>query len=169
MRVRSWFLPEEPDVVGYLRAQIAITLEGIDAFERWAEGNDGKAVEEINALEPRGDAKKRELMEELRAAFVVPLEPEDIFTLSRGIDWVLDGIVDLVAEAGVLARGPDQGIAEIAGWMREAMQRLDAAIAALGDDDDAATGAWPRSSTRRSGARGSPTASCIAAARRSAA
>ena len=46
----------------------------------------------INApdLEHRGDAAKRTLLGALRAAFVTQMEPEDVFTLSRGIDWILD-------------------------------------------------------------------------------
>jgi uncharacterized protein Yka (UPF0111/DUF47 family) len=138
MKVSKWFLPEEPDVVGLLRGQIEITLEGLDAFAEWA-GGDDDAIPAVRAAEPRGDDKKRELLEALRAAFVVPLEPEDVFTLSRGIDRVLDDAVDLIAEAQVLARPPDAGIAEMAGVMGEAMRRLDAAIAQLGRDGDGAT------------------------------
>ena len=37
----------------------------------------------------RGDAAKRELLRALRAAFVTPLEPEDVFALSRSTDWIL--------------------------------------------------------------------------------
>lgn len=139
MKVRKWFLPEEPDVVGHLRAQIEITLEGLVGLADWARG-DEDAVRIVREAEPRGDEQKRLLMEALRAAFVVPLEPEDVFTLSRGIDWVLDDAVDLIAESQVLARAPDPGIAEMADRMIEAMRCIDDAIGELNKDGDAATG-----------------------------
>lgn len=138
MKLTRWFMPEEPDVVGLLRDQIAVTLEGLDAFAAWA-GGDEDAAKLVREAEPRGDAKKRDLLNALRAAFVIPLEPEDVFALSRGIDWILDFACDLVAEAEVLDCTPDEGIAEMALLMGEAVRRLDEAIAQLGHDGVAAT------------------------------
>ena len=59
----------------------------------------------------------------LRDAFITPLEPEDLFALASGIDWILDYAVDLVSEAEVMASGPDGGVAEMAGHLAEAMRR----------------------------------------------
>jgi len=73
-RRRRWFLPETPDVLGLLRSQVAVTLEGLDAFGAWAAG-DAAAAEQVRDAEHRGDAAKRELLTALRAAFVTPLEP----------------------------------------------------------------------------------------------
>jgi hypothetical protein len=33
MRTRRWFLPETPDVLGLLRDQVAVSNEGLSAFE----------------------------------------------------------------------------------------------------------------------------------------
>ena len=74
MKTRRWFLPETPDVLGLLRAQVAITIEGMDAFAAWAAGDAG-ADATVSDAEQRGDAAKRELLVALRAAFVLPLEP----------------------------------------------------------------------------------------------
>ncbi len=95
----------------------------------------------VREAEPRGDLRKRELVNALRAAFVIPLEPEDVFALSRGIDLILDFARDLVAEAAVLDQAPDAGIAEMAELMAAAVRRLDEAIAVLGSDDEAANAA----------------------------
>ena len=116
MKPGRWFLPEEPDITGLLRAQIAVTLEGLEAFATWARG-DSAAGRLVREAEPRGDLRKRELVNALRAAFVIPLEPEDVFALSRGIDLILDFARDLVAEADVLDQAPDAGIAEMAELM----------------------------------------------------
>ncbi|MGZ8476228.1 MAG: DUF47 family protein, partial [Candidatus Limnocylindria bacterium] len=89
MSTGHWFLPETPDVLGLLSRQVAVTIEGVDAFAAWAAG-DAAAAETVRDVEQRGDAMKRELLNALRAAFVTPLEPEDVFALSRAVDWVLD-------------------------------------------------------------------------------
>jgi uncharacterized protein Yka (UPF0111/DUF47 family) len=140
MSLTRWFLPEEPDVIGLLRAQVAVTLEGLEAFAEWAHG-DPEAAQAVRDAEPRGDQRKRELVSALRAAFVLPLEPEDVFALSRGIDQILDFARDLVAEAEVLDCTPDEGLAAMAGLMGEAVRHLNDAIAALGSDDEAANAA----------------------------
>ncbi|HSJ95751.1 MAG TPA: DUF47 family protein [Myxococcota bacterium] len=138
MKVRGWFLPESPDVLGLLRRQLAVTIEGIEAFAAWADGDDG-AGDAVREVEHRGDAAKWELLSALREAFVTPLEPEDVFALSRGIDWILDYARDLVNESEAMASPPDAGIAEMAGLLAEAMPHLDAALAALGSSGEETT------------------------------
>jgi len=138
-----WFLPETPDVLGLLRRQIAVTIEGLDAFVAWAD-SDPSAAEVLRDAEHRGDAAKRELLGALRAAFVTPLEPEDVFALSRGVDWILDYARDLVSESEVLECAPDAVIAQMGGLAREAVRDIDRALNHLGTDDDAATEAADR-------------------------
>lgn len=138
MSRRRWFLPETPDVVGLLRRQVAVTIEGMDAFTDWA-GGDAAASERVRDAEERGDLAKRELLTELRSAFVIPLEPEDVFALSRGIDWILNFAADLVSESEAMAAPPDAGVAEMAGLLGEAVRHIDRAIEGLGSSGDDAT------------------------------
>ena len=133
-----WFLPETPDVLGLLHEQVAVTIEGVDAVTEWAGGNPA-AAELVRDAEHRGNIAKRALLSALRAAFVTPLEPEDVFALSRGVDRVLDYTRDLVTESEVMASPPDAVIAEMAGLLGEAVRDIDQALAHLGSDDNAAT------------------------------
>ena len=135
---KHWFLPETPDVLGLLHAQITVTIEGVDAFAAWASG-DVAAGGDVQRAEDRGDAAKRELLEALRDAFITPLEPEDLFTLSRGIDWILNGPGDLVRQAEVLRATPDQGIAEMAKLLAKAVRLLDGAVTELDSSVERAT------------------------------
>ncbi len=139
-RDRRWFLPETPDVIGLLRAQTAVTLEGLDALSAWA-GGDAAAARVVRDAEPRGDTAKREVLNTVREAFILQLEPEDVFTLSRGIDWILDHARDLVEEAEAMGVTPDSGIAEMVPFIVEATRQIDDAIGHLGKDDDRATAA----------------------------
>ena len=133
-----WFLPETPDVLGLLRAQLAITLEGVDALARWADG-DVPAAEAVQQAARRGDPAKRALMQALRAAFVTPFEPEDVFTLSQGVAWILDQSRDLILESEAMASPPDSVMAQMASLLGDALRHVDQALAHLGHDDDAAT------------------------------
>jgi uncharacterized protein Yka (UPF0111/DUF47 family) len=133
-----WFLPETPDVLGLLRRQVGVTSEGLSAFAAWAAG-DTSAAEAVRDAEHRADAAKRALMEALREAFVTPLEPEDVFALSRGIDWILNWARDLISESEVMGCAPDPGIAEMASLLKEAIGWIDEAIGHLGSNADDAT------------------------------
>jgi uncharacterized protein Yka (UPF0111/DUF47 family) len=140
---KRWFLPEEQDVLGLLSDQLAVTTEGVEAFAEWA-GGGAQTASELREIEDRGDLAKRDLLKALQTAFVTPLEPEDLFTLSRGIDWILNGVSELVGESEVLEWGPDPGIAELAGLLAAAVHELDAAIGQLGSSADRATAAADR-------------------------
>jgi uncharacterized protein Yka (UPF0111/DUF47 family) len=140
LRPRSWFLPETPDVLGLLRRQVAVTIEGMEAFVAWAGGEEA-AAESLRDAEHRAEAAKRELLNALRVAFVTPLDPEDVFALSRGVDWILDYARDLVGESEAMQTTPDQGVEEMAVLLAEAVGHLDRAIASLGSDGDLATAA----------------------------
>lgn len=134
--MRRWFLPETPDVLGLLRRQLAITIEGMDAFTAWAGGN-GAAGATVRAREHGADELRRGLHRALRAAFVTPLEPEDLFALSRGIDRIVNQAKDTVRESEVMDCPPDAALAEIAALLAGAVRELDAAVAALPGDADA--------------------------------
>jgi uncharacterized protein len=144
MRHRRWFLPESPDVVGMLRHQLAVTIAGMDAFAAWANG-DAAAAATVREHEHRADAARRELHQTLQDAFVTPLEPEDLFALSRGIDRIINQAKDLVRESEVMACPPDAPLAEMAALLASFARRLDDALARLeprdGDATDAADSA----------------------------
>ena len=127
MTRKRWFLPETPDVLGMLRRQMAVAIDGVDAFARWADG-DAAAAQAV-----------RDLLSALGEAFVTPIEPEDLFALSRGIDRILNYVADLVKESEVMASPPDEGIATMAGLLGDALRLLDDALSKLRTDGDQAT------------------------------
>ena len=139
-RSRPWLLPETPDVLGLLRRQMAITIDGVRAFAAWAAG-DAAARETAEEAGRAGDVAKRELLRALRAAFVTPLEPEDVFALSRAIDRILNEARGVISESDAMACPPDDGVAAMVRLLGDALGQLDVAIARLGADPDAASAA----------------------------
>jgi uncharacterized protein len=138
-----WFLPETPDVLAMLGRQCSITIEGIDALVEWGNG-DRSAADRVRDCEHRADDHKRELQRVLTEAFSVPLEPEDIFTLSMGLDDVLGGAKNTVREAEVMRADPDRAIAEMAAALAAGVRELATAFAALQRSGSDATAAADR-------------------------
>lgn len=140
MKPHRWFLPETPDVLGMLRRQLAVTNEGMDALVAWA-GGDLPQAEIVREVEHRADDCKRELERALTTAFTTPYEPEDLYALGRGIDWILNLSKDAVRESEVMACPPDAAVAEMAALLRDAVRHLTRALDHLGTHDHEATAA----------------------------
>jgi uncharacterized protein Yka (UPF0111/DUF47 family) len=131
---RRWLLPDVPDLLGLLRGQIDITMRGMDAFAAWAAaGGDELAAATVHEAEHEADIAKRELRDALRNAFVTPLDPEDLFTLSRGLDWILNHAKDAIGESDAMACKPDEPTAAMAALLADAVHHLDDAVARIAD------------------------------------
>jgi uncharacterized protein Yka (UPF0111/DUF47 family) len=138
VKTQRWFLPESPDVLGMLKRQFAVAGEGVDALVAWAHGDPSKASA-VTRLEHEGDERRRELEVALRTAFTTPYEPEDLYTLSRGIEWVLNLSKDLVRESEVMACPPDPPLAEMCMALSRSVHLLGEAIEELEERSDEAT------------------------------
>ena len=141
-----WFLPETPDLLGLLRDQLALTVRGMDAFAAWAAaGGDPQAAATVHAVEHEADVAKHELRNALRDTFVTPLDPEDLFTLSRGIDWILNHAKDAIGEAEAMGCPPDGATATMAALLAESVGHLEEGVARIagreGDAGEAADAA----------------------------
>jgi uncharacterized protein Yka (UPF0111/DUF47 family) len=139
MKAQHWFLPETPDVLGILSRQLDLTREGVDALVAWARG-DARQGDVIRSLEHRGDEYKRELETALTTAFTTPLEPEDLYALSRGIDLILNQSKDLIRESEVMACPPDEPIAQMCEALAESVHLLCEAVELVGTKASGATG-----------------------------
>ncbi len=138
MTVHRWFLPDTPDVLGMLRSQLEVTIAGMDALVAWADG-DARKADDVRRLEHEADDHKRRLERTLVDAFTTPYDPENLYTIGRGIDWVLNLAKDAVRESEVMACPPDRPVAEMAALLREAVGHLDDAVAGLQAHREGAT------------------------------
>jgi uncharacterized protein len=139
-----WFLPRAPDVLGMLRQQSEMTVDGMGELAAWARGEAG-AAERLRKYEHLAGGRKRELRKALSEAFSTPLEPEDIFELSRGLDEILNDAKNVVGEAEAMQAEPDGAIAEMAVELAAGARRLVEAFALIeADDREGATAAADR-------------------------
>lgn len=126
-----WFLPETPDVVSMLQKQADITVRGMEAFADWA-GGDGARAEDVRSAEHECDTVRRALVDAVSQAFTTPLQPEDLFQLSRDLDKVINGAKNTVREAEAMGFPPDGATAEMAVQLAEGVRQIRVAFTALG-------------------------------------
>jgi hypothetical protein len=129
-----WFIPKSSDVLGMLREQAQTTVEGIEELLAWAKGEKA-AAERVRAAEHRADKQKRELRGALSEAFSTPLEPEDIFELSRGLDEILNAAKNIVGEAEAMHSPPDTATAEMSEELAKGTRQLAAAFSLFAEGD----------------------------------
>ena len=120
---RRWFLPEAPDLIGMLRTQAEVTLVGMRAFAAWARGDEAQA-DAVRQAEHECDDVRRRLVDAVSQAFTTPLEPEDLFQLSRDLDRVINGAKDTVRESEAMGFPPDEPLAEMAELLVEGVEHL---------------------------------------------
>jgi uncharacterized protein Yka (UPF0111/DUF47 family) len=128
--MRRWFLPHTADVLRLLRAQADVTLEGMRAFTAWSSG-EVDTVLAVRQAEHDADSRQRALLVELRSAFSLPLDGEDLYELSERLDRVLDSAKDCAREAEVMRLAPDQPMADMAGAILDALEHVVAAFDVL--------------------------------------
>ncbi len=133
-----WFLPKNPDLLGLLCEQSAITVEGMHSLAAWAAG-ERAAGDHVREYEHQADDKKRQLWRELREAFSPPIDAEDLYSLSSDLDEVLNAAKNLVGELEVMELAPDTATHEMTLLLAEATQHLADAFARLGKQEGDAT------------------------------
>ena len=103
----------------------------MDAFVDWAGGAVARA-DDVRAAEHECDEIRRDLVDAVSEAFTTPLQPEDLFQLSRDLDKVINGAKNTVREAEAMKFPPDQATAEMAVLLAEGVHHLQSAFDALG-------------------------------------
>jgi predicted phosphate transport protein (TIGR00153 family) len=121
--MRTHFRKRQSIFLKLIHDQAACTFEGMDALKAYMEG-DTSAAERLNKSEKDADEARRILIAELNKTFVTPFDREDIFSLSRTIDDVLDYAYSTVDEMEVLKVKPTPFMLKIASLLRDAANEL---------------------------------------------
>ncbi len=113
--------------------QAALTLEGLDALKTYLDTQDPASSALLTTKEKEADEARRILIDELNKTFVTPFDREDIFSLSRTIDDVLDYAYSTVSEMEILKVGPTSYMVRMASLLRDAAYELSMAVDRLQD------------------------------------
>jgi predicted phosphate transport protein (TIGR00153 family) len=121
--MRSYFKKRQSVFIKLIHDQAAFTLEGLEALKAYMAG-DSSAAERLTNSEKQADEARRILICELNKTFITPFDREDIFSLSRTIDDVLDYAYSTVTEMEVLKVHPTAFMLRIASILRDAAYEL---------------------------------------------
>jgi hypothetical protein len=114
-----------------IQEQASITYDGVKLLVKYFETQDGEIAEQLALKEKEADEVRRILIDELNRTFVTPFDREDIFSLSRSIDDVIDYADSTVSEMVVLRVKPTPYMQRIATLLKDAAYEIYQAVMRL--------------------------------------
>ena len=139
MSLKDFFKPRQDSFVRLLIEQAEWTVKGLDALVAYmADGNQASA-NEVRRCEKEADEVRRILINELNRTFVTPMDREDIFSLSRAVDDILDYAYSTVDEMAVLHVTPNSYLQRMVSLLRDAAEEVHLAMLRLKDHPGVAT------------------------------
>lgn len=133
MGLREFFQPRQSNFFKLLLSQAEKTHEGLVALEMYMETGNTEDAAKVIAMEKEADELRRILIDELNRTFVTPIDREDIFALSRGIDDVIDYAQSTVDEMAVFNVKPNAYLRRLVAVLREGADELYMAVKYLKD------------------------------------
>jgi uncharacterized protein len=122
--MRKLFRKRHSVFIKLIQDQANLTLQGMEALKAYMGGQDPNAAANLTKSEKEADEARRILIDELNKTFVTPFDREDIFTLSRTIDDVLDYAYSTMIEMEILKVQPTQFMQRMAALLRDAAFEL---------------------------------------------
>jgi uncharacterized protein len=119
--------------------QAALAVEGLTLLCKYVEAQSPEVAEQLSLKEKEADEVRRILIDELNHTFVTPFDREDIFTLSRTIDDVLDYADSTVNEMEILNVQATPYVHRIASLLKEAAYEIQQGVLRLKNHPSVAT------------------------------
>lgn len=116
-----------------LHDQAACTLAGLEALHAYMKNPGSENSTKLKKLEKEADEFRRILIFELNKTFITPIDREDIFSLSRSIDDILDYAYSTVTEIELLKVKPTPFMEQIAGLLKDSASEILMAVDRLKD------------------------------------
>lgn len=129
--MRALFMKRQNVFIKLIHDQASLTLDGLEALKTYFENHDPSAAKLLTTKEKEADEARRILIDELNRTFVTPFDREDIFSLSRAIDDVLDYAYSTVSEMVILDVKATPFMQRMASLLRDAAYELLMAVNCL--------------------------------------
>jgi uncharacterized protein len=123
-RMRSSFQRRPDRFLVRLGEQATITVAALDALLDYMKKPSEKNAQRIHRLEHDADEVRRILIDELNRTFVTPIDRQDIFSLSRVIDDVLDYADSTIMEMEILSVKPNNYLVRMTSLLRDAAEEI---------------------------------------------
>jgi predicted phosphate transport protein (TIGR00153 family) len=139
MGLKEFFKPRQDKFLQSLIRQAEITLEGMDALEAYMKKRSDKYAATVVQAEKDADEVRRILIDDLNRTFVTPMDREDIFSLSRAIDDVMDYAYTTVEEMQILDVDPNDFLRRMVSLLQDAATELHLAMLRLRENPGVAS------------------------------
>lgn len=120
----GFFKRKENVFQNLIEQQASLAYEGLRLLIKYFETNDPEVAEELSIKEKEADEVRRILIDELNRSFITPFDREDIFSLSRSIDDVIDYADTTVMEMVILKVEPTPYMTRIASLLKDAAYEI---------------------------------------------
>ena len=131
--IKGFFKPRQNNFVALLIQQAEWTVEGIEALEAYLNKRADKHADRVEIAEKEAEEVRRSLIDELNRTFVTPMDREDIYTLSRAIDDVVDYAYSTVGEIKILKVEPNDYLRRMTSLLGDAAREILMAVQRLED------------------------------------
>jgi uncharacterized protein Yka (UPF0111/DUF47 family) len=136
---RLW--PKPPDFFGMLSESVSLAHDCMHDLRRWAEqsSNEQPSDEPLDAIGRRGqraDQLRDELILAVQNSYETPMDREDLASLSRAIDDIVDETWHAAQLLRALHASPDHYVQAMAKNVDEALEQLQQSFDSVSKDRD---------------------------------
>ena len=131
MGLKDRIFPKEGNFYKMLSAQASKTLEGIEALGAFVQNQNPENATLVKNIEREADELRKILVEELHQTFVTPMDREDIYSLSRAIDDIVDYANSTVEEMEIYEVSSEEHLREMVIILGKAAREISDAVRIL--------------------------------------
>ena len=128
MGLKDRIFPKEGNFYKMLSAQASKTLEGIEALGAFVQNQNPENATLVKNIEREADELRKILVEELHQTFVTPMDREDIYSLSRAIDDIVDYANSTVEEMEIYEVSSEEHLREMVNILGKAAWEISDAV-----------------------------------------
>ena len=133
----SAFFPREYDFEAMLAHQSDWTVSGVKAFVLWLEIRPLSNPHELERIENEVDTMRHEMEDKLIRSFSTPFDRQDIYIISRQMDYILNLSKETAKEMYAFGVQPDTPILDMANYLLSGTECISRGIKNLNTDKDA--------------------------------
>lgn len=133
MGIKDLFKSRDEVFLQLLVDESAKGLEALEELQRFVETGNEKSARRVKQIEKEADELRRIIAHELNRTFITPIDPEDIYSLSRAIDEIVDYADSTVEEMQLFGIAGNDYLKQIVSLVLEGAQEIHLAMVRLRD------------------------------------
>jgi len=126
--------PREYDFEGMLAGQADLTVGGVQAFAGWLNETPLSNPVMLEEIELEVDSMRHDMEEKLIKSFSTPFDRQDIYSISRQMDYILNFSKETAREMYAFSVGPDQYIHKMVDYLMSGTESIRQGIRVMGSD-----------------------------------